>query len=375
MHRAVAHPGVFLVRVTIRDTSAEADSVTVVAGNVTRHTAIGRSHHKVRLSMRVRVHGHMLTVRAVGRPDRLTLSVSMHRVANLPAASHVPGSSGAPSSGTAPGVTVTTTTTTTTTTAGTSGSTGASGTSGPPAPLTAWVPVNPNFKPLSDAAAAADVTPNPETIPANTTANHTMPTAAQLQTFYGTLDYQGHSIIADNPYNQYVTGHYTGTTDDIIQWAAWKWGIPADWLRAQYVQESDWSEAQLGDLRTVDPSWYDDYPPAARVSGTDNQVYETMGISQIKWTPDNQINPGTEPLRWESTAFAADYEAATLRFYFDNPGGLAAKQLTSNYQAGEAWDSLGGWYEPTPWLNSGQLDYISQVQQKLAAKAWIGLGS
>jgi hypothetical protein len=215
----------------------------------------------------------------------------------------------------------------------------------------------------------------PETIPSNAVANQTMPTAAQLQTFYSSVESWGPSILAVNPYDQYVTGHYTGTTDEIIQWAAWKWGIPADWLRAQYVQESDWNQAQLGDLTTVSPAWYDQYPPQARVPGTDDEVYESMGISQIKWQPQNEMNPGTEPMRWESTAFAADYEAATLRYYYDNPDGLTAATYPagSGYTAGDAWDSLGAWYEPSPWRNAGQLNYESSVQQLLADRAWTQL--
>lgn len=240
----------------------------------------------------------------------------------------------------------------------------------PPAALSAWVaPTNGYYTPLSDAAAAADVTPQPENRPANTAENDYMPTAAQLQAFYSATNNHGQTVVAANPYYQYVTGHYSGTTDEIIQWAAWKWGIPADWLRAEYVQESRWNMSQLGDIATVTPTQYAEYPPQARVPGTD-EVYQSMGISQIKWTPDGADGAGTEPLRWESTAFNADYQAATLRFYFDDPDGLRSAWGDASYAPGNAWDSLGGWFEPYPWLNAGQLNYIAQVQAQLAARAW-----
>jgi hypothetical protein len=240
----------------------------------------------------------------------------------------------------------------------------------PPAPLTSWVPATAGrFVPLSDGAAAADVTPTPENRPDNSAGNAYMPTPSQLHAFYATINNNGQTVVAANPYDQYVTGHYTGTTDEIIQWAAWKWGIPADWLRAEYVAESHWNMSQLGDPTTVTPAVYSEYPPQARVAGTD-EVYQSMGITQIKWDPDGSVGAGTEPLRWESTAFNVDYQAATLRFYFDDPDGLRSAWGDSSYTAGNAWASLGGWFEPYPWLNSGQLNYIATVQAILAARTW-----
>jgi chitodextrinase len=240
----------------------------------------------------------------------------------------------------------------------------------PPAPLTAWVPPTAGFyTPLSDVQAAAEVTPEPENRPANTPENDYMPTAAQLLAFYAAKNQYGQTVVQANPYYAYVTGHYTGTTDEIIQWAAWKWGIPADWLRAEYVQESRWNMSQLGDIATVTPAVYAEYPPQARIPNSD-EVYTSMGITQIKWAPDGSVGAGTEPLRWESTAFNVDYQAATLRFYYDNPDGLRSAWGDSTYAPGNAWDSLGGWYEPYPWLNSGQLNYISEVQQQLASRDW-----
>jgi hypothetical protein len=240
----------------------------------------------------------------------------------------------------------------------------------PPAPLTAWVSANGGiYTPLSDQAAAADVVPAAENRPANAAANDYMPTSSQLQAFYGATNQFGQTVAAANPYYAYVTGHFTGTTDEIIQWAAWKWGIPADWLRAQYSVESYWRQSEMGDVASVSPAVYAEYPPQARIPGGD-QVNETMGISAVKWIPDGSVGAGTEPLRWESTAFACDYQAATIRYYYDNPDGLRSGWGDSSYFAGNAWDALGGWFEPYPWLNSGQLEYIAKVQGALADRTW-----
>ena len=42
----------------------------------------------------------------------------------------------------------------------------------------------------------------------------------------------------------------TGATDEIIQWAACKWGIDEEIVRAQIAKESYWKHATDGDLST-----------------------------------------------------------------------------------------------------------------------------
>jgi hypothetical protein len=91
-----------------------------------------------------------------------------------------------------------------------------------------------------------------------------------------------------------------------------------------------------------------------------------MGIAQIKWKPDGSQWPGTEPLRWRSTAFNIDFQAATLRYYFDGLCGWCGK----GYAAGQEWASVGAWYSPSPWQNSGAVSYESTVKRRLAEEAW-----
>ena len=64
------------------------------------------------------------------------------------------------------------------------------------------------------------------------------------------------------------------------------------------------------------------------------------------------------------------YQAATLRFYFDNPHGLRSSWGDPTYQAGQAWNSIGGWFEAYPWLNPGQASYINSVQGRLTSRTW-----
>jgi hypothetical protein len=237
------------------------------------------------------------------------------------------------------------------------------------ASLSGWRPAGPRFRPLPDRVAAACVSRTPELVPANAPFNRYTPTAAQLHAWLTTQDSWHRTPLAFNPYYAYVTGDFRGTTDEIIQWAAAKWGIPVNWLRAQYAQESVWRQRMLGDLTDVGAAWYDLYPPQARVAGT-TEVYETMGISQIKWAPNNSVGAGTEPLRWESTAFAADYQAATVRFYFDDPDRARSRWGDASYRPRQAWNSMAAWFDPYPWGNKLQRWYVHVIGSQLAKHSW-----
>ena len=159
------------------------------------------------------------------------------------------------------------------------------------------------------------------------------------------------------------------STDDLIQWAAHKWGIPENWLRAEYVVESYWNQFNLGDDTRVSSRWYDLYPYQSRIPGTSN-VYQSLGITQVRWAPDGSFPPGTEPLRWESTAFNIDEQAATIRFYYDNPSGARYSWGDPRYAPCQKWPSLGGWYRPYPWGNASQASYIKAVRGDLNERDW-----
>jgi hypothetical protein len=221
-----------------------------------------------------------------------------------------------------------------------------------PGPVTTWRA--PGSPPLSDAAARALVTPRAEIRPANTAANHYLPSAAELAAF--------HAAGSFNPLEKYVTGGFTGTTDEILQWGAHKWGIPEDILRAVAVTESWWKQSGMGDRADgVNAALY---PAQSRIDA--DSVYQTLGIMQIKWAPDGSLHPGTEPLRWKSTAFNVDYWGATVRYYYD---GLC-DWCTSGYGPGQAWESVGAHYNPYPWRNSGMMHYIGTVQGHVADRTW-----
>lgn len=258
-------------------------------------------------------------------------------------------------------------------------------------PQTQWSRCNRNafsgapstFTPLSDQAAAALVTPEPETRPDNAmpysidgvsypATNAYVPSDQQLATFRSAIDSLGEPILTLDPYLRYVDGHdglRNATTDELIQWAAHKWGIPENWLRAEYVLESYWNSWFLGDLTPVSATDYGKYPVQARVPGTPN-VYQSLGITQVRWDPKGDFGAGTEPLRWRSTAFNVDFQAATVRFFYDNPGRSRTAWGDASYKPCQQWNSIGGWFAPYPWSNAPQAQYARTVQHNLATTAW-----
>jgi hypothetical protein len=258
-------------------------------------------------------------------------------------------------------------------------------------PQTQWVRCNRNarsggpstFTPLSDRAAAALVTPEPETRPDNAkpysingvtypSTNSYVPTTAQVAKFRSAKTSLGQPVLQFNPYLRYVDGRDGLThpsTDELIQWGAHKWGIPEDWLRAEYVLESYWNSFMLGDRTLVSAADYSKYPPQARVPGT-LDAYQSLGITQLRWDPKGDFGAGTEPLRWRSTAFNIDFQAAMVRFFYDNPQGARKAWGDSSYRPCQKWNSIGGWFDSYPWANSGQAEYVKNVQYNLTTTAW-----
>ncbi|MFL5828989.1 MAG: hypothetical protein ACJ76X_03655 [Solirubrobacteraceae bacterium] len=233
-------------------------------------------------------------------------------------------------------------------------------------PQAGWVA--PGTTPLSDAQAAGLVTHEPETRPANANANRYVPTDAQLQAFHSATRSDGTLADSANTLRKYVTGRpglSNPSTDDLIQWTAHKWGIPEDWIRAQMVIESSWNQTALGDRSVIVTNWASLYPGQAHISGSAD-VYQSMGLPQIRWAPDGSQSPGTEPLRWQSTAFALDYLGAQLRWYYDGD----CSWCGTGYSSGQQWNSIGAWYEPYPWNNGQQQAYIRKVQAALATRRW-----
>jgi autotransporter family porin len=191
----------------------------------------------------------------------------------------------------------------------------------------------PGFTPLSDAQAAARVRTAPEIRPANEVTNHRSPSAVDLAAFHAT---------SLQPYSSLVTGGFTGTTDDIIQWAARKWGIDEDVMRAVAVQESDWRQSMVGD------------------GGVSFGVFQVK--SQLAGSDGWE---GTFPLSRDDTAFNADYYGRAIRSCYDG----RETWLGGGYAAGDFWDCIGWWFSGD-WQDSGGRSYVASVKRWLAERTW-----
>ncbi len=179
-----------------------------------------------------------------------------------------------------------------------------------------------------------------EVRPTNTTANHTIATSTTGR----------------------VTGNFTGTTDEIIQWAACKWGIDEDIVRAQIVKESFWRQDAGGDL-TTDQS---KCPPALRTGS--GVCSESAGLGQIRYQyhPDAFANNNAI----KSSAYNLDYTYSLWRSCFEgNEAWLNTVERGKNYAAGDAWGCVGLWFSGR-WYTDAASTYIASVQGYMANREW-----
>ena len=141
-------------------------------------------------------------------------------------------------------------------------------------------------------------------------------------------------------YKRHVTGAYSGTTDEIIQWAAHKWGFSPDVFRAVAVIESWWKMSAIGD---------------------DGRSY---GIMQVKRGPHCCF-----PTTRRSTAFNLDYYGAYLRSVYDGRvRWLNTVERGERYVRGDLWGSVGVWYSGRWHYANG--DYIRRVKETIRQRVW-----
>jgi hypothetical protein len=224
-----------------------------------------------------------------------------------------------------------------------------------PAPSVGTAPVNtgmfttlpPGSTLPSDATCAARVRLSAwEPRPDNATANHT------------NVYLQGYRLTGSNlgpyGYQARVTGNFTGTTDEVLQWGACKWGIDENIVRAQAEQESHWHQSTLGDCL------------GGSVAATHG--CQSVGILQIKGANIPATHPGTWPYAYQSTAFNVDYMLGMLRSCYEGK----ETWLGNGYHAGDIWGCVGRWFSGDWYGNS--LNYISIIQRNLANKDWLKSG-
>lgn len=147
-----------------------------------------------------------------------------------------------------------------------------------------------------------------------------------------------------------IDGDFTGTTDEIIQWGACKWGFDEDIVRSVAVMESWWKQSTVGD---------------------DGQSY---GLMQVRST----VHTGTFPLSRDSTAFNVDYALAWRRACYEGEfTWLNDPGRPGGYSKGDEWGCVGTWFSGN-WYDgdenkpySGARAYIKQVKGYRSERTWL----
>ena len=221
-----------------------------------------------------------------------------------------------------------------------------------------------------------------------------------------------------------VDGQFTGTTDEILQWAACKWGLPDNLIRADAVEESTWFQylhfpgdasegggggscywnrgcgdsfsspttasttyctglATEGVLASevhnyqVDPLTTTGGYPYTPKAGLCPKTFSILGI--MSWDDPAWEAPypayagdqnGTFPFTRDSTAAAADYWGAYIRGCYNGWESWLKQTGTGTYAAGDIWGCIGSWYSGD-WHSIAANGYISRVQAQENNLTWL----
>jgi hypothetical protein len=264
--------------------------------------------------------------------------------------------------------------------------------------------------------------------PANYQQNHTMPApGAMAASFALRPRNRGHTYnpLWDTWLLPRVDGRFTGTTDEILQWAACKWGLPDNLIRADAAAESTWfqylhfpgdASAGGGDAGScywkrgcgdafpsptastttyfnaiarqgLLPSEVHDYQkdpvtssggyPYTPGPGMCPKTFSILGVmswSDPAWGSASHPYPGNQngtfPFTRDSTAAAADYWGASIRGCYEGWKTWLKKPGTHTYAAGDLWGCIGSWYSGD-WHSSAANQYISNVQSAEKNLVWL----
>ena len=243
------------------------------------------------------------------------------------------GSSG--DSGSSP---ITTTTTTTTSPPNDDGSSGGSSGGNDSSP-SYFSTLPPGSSLPSSSQCAAMVRDAAETRPHNATANQT----------------RGNTY---HPGYPRVDGDFIGTTDEILQWVACKWGFDEDLVRAQAAKESWWFMATQGDATGY-------FTCHSSVTHLD-PCPESLGILQVRYHFHSQAFDSAA----YSTAYNADYTYAVLRDCFE--GGetwLNDVERGRDYSSGDLLGCMGRWFSGR-WYTNDAVTYINEVERLRDERVW-----
>jgi len=202
----------------------------------------------------------------------------------------------------------------------------------------------------------------------NTLYNYTIPDGLYLRPH----DPADHAY--DSRWNTYIlkriTGNYSGTTDEIFQWVAAKWGIADNLLRTIAYMESGWHQSNFGDFvkqRAECPPGYTTLPCPV--------TFGIVGVKSTSW-------PGIFPWNRDSTAAAVDVLGGWLRGCYEGWAWWLrdhGNHSHGTYHAGDIWGCVGAWYsgnwhDGSPGEPRSAEGYISRAKHWEKVKPWLRRG-
>ncbi|MEM9565423.1 MAG: hypothetical protein AAGA93_22565 [Actinomycetota bacterium] len=178
----------------------------------------------------------------------------------------------------------------------------------------------------------------------------------------GNAGYNGTRGTGTNDRYPRVDGNFTGTTDEIIQWAACKWGIDEDWARAQMAKESWWDMSSGGDRNDDQSACH----PQVRTSS--GPCPESMGLGQVRYIYHREAFEDANAIR--STAYNVDYTYAVWRACFEGElTWLNNVERGRQYTPGDLEGCLGVWFTGR-WYIDRAIPYIDEVRRWKNERIW-----
>jgi hypothetical protein len=172
----------------------------------------------------------------------------------------------------------------------------------------------------------------------------------------------GDEPAADQKIVPRVNGNFTGTTKEILRWAACKWGINQNIVYAQAAVESWWRQNTQGDFGTDASAC----PPNHRNLNAQGECAQSYGILQNRYPYETSAWPDAG----NSTAMNADTAYAIWRSCYDGyETWLNTVQRGSQYRKGHVWGCVGRWFAGR-WMTAPALQYIAKVKQYESERIW-----
>jgi len=244
--------------------------------------------------------------------------------------------------------------------------------SGSPPTHFSTLPINSPLPTEAQCTAWVNAMPTPENMPGNATANQTTPTAAWLVALHA----DPASDCANGPAQcladyANVTGAFAASTDMILRWAACKWGIDEDVVRAEAWEESSWNQSLEADSDTTCHS-LSVMPGALNYWMEASPCKPSKGILQEKMLYWNSW-----PYALSSTPLNADYRMAAQRSCMngDIPWlvGMGAGGAYGTYPPGDTntalYGCMGHWFSGG-WGDAGAVMYVTNLMSILASMPW-----